>query len=241
MPRRIAGTIWAVRLTMTLSDAEETMLKIPNTVCVYHAGGTRSGKGFAEKPHYHIYYDHGQETVKHVVQDLIKSNAVVSRYYKPSNGFWSIDTETNYSLESYWKYVWAGVGTKKQRLVWWDIQTPQLETPQPELPLDLLVLSPGTQVSPLPAPKPNLKSSLEKQKKFLSYCKEYYELHPGKVPSNNRTLKLLYEYCGTNGHTTQNCAYTYVNYAMSHLLQGELRKEHRRQFATRLERIYFSG
>lgn len=239
MPRRVAGQIWAIRITMTLTDTEEALFKIPNTVCVYHAGGSRSAKGFVEKPHYHIYYNAGKEVKKEEVQQLVKSNEIVSKYYKSSNAFWSVDTDVSYTLQSYWKYVWASYPIKKQRLIHWGIPEEQLSIPEPisELSTDsLLVSTTASSVINMPQ-KPKTTTTHEKQLKFLKYCKEYYEL--GGTPTNNGVLKLLYEYCSKNGATTQNCAYTYVNFVMSNLLQGEAREVHKQQFADRLERIFF--
>lgn len=237
MPRRIAGPIWAIRITMDLDPlTEEVEFRIPNTVCVFHGGGSKTGR-FKEKPHYHIYYDAKCEVVKEKVQEMVKQSAIVSKYYKASNGFWSIDTDEKYDLKSYWDYVWRDYPSKKQRLIWWDIPEPQLPIP------DLLLESPGNVIAHGPITEyrgreKKTSSSLEKQQKFLRYCKEYYETST-KQPEPGRVIKLLYEYCRENGFTTEACCFVWVNYALSNLQNGDAYKESRRRFAARLESKYF--
>lgn len=240
MPRRIAGSIWAIRITMTLSEDEESLFRIPNTICVYHKGGTKSG-GFREKPHYHIYYN--CDTVKEDVQKHIRGNEIVQKYYVASNGFWSVDTKPEYSLEKYWEYVWNNHPFKGQRLVWWDIPEPQLTIPEVSPYATVLESYRGTQrphhieINAVPKPKAN-KSSLEKQQKFLAYCRNQYEL-TGKQVNPRNTLKYLYEYCKDNGFTTETCCFVWVNYAMANLLSGEEYKTSRARFCERLENKFF--
>lgn len=238
MPRRIEGLVWAIRITATLSSEEELLFKIPNTVCVYHAGGDKGRKGFVEKPHYHLYYKHDTLVVKEKVQDMIRSNEIVKKYYKASNGFWSIDTDEAYTLEKYWEYVWDKFPAKKQRLVWWDIPEPEL--PIPEIPIlatigNVIALGPITESR---GRQKKVSSSLEKQQKFLNYCKGYYELTT-KSPTPEKVLKLLYEYCKNNGFTTESCCFVWVNYAMANLTTGDAYKESRNRFVERLQNKFF--
>lgn len=239
MPRRINGTIWAIRITMTLSEEEEALFRIPNTVCVYHKGGTKSGN-FKEKPHYHIYYN--CDTVKDEVQKHIRNNEIVQKYYKASNGFWSIDSKPEYSLEKYWQYVWDNNPFKGQRLIWWDI--PETQLPIPEVSPYATLLGdyrgrPHHIEIITNKPKAPNKSSLEKQQKFLKYCKDYYD-DTEKPITTRRTIKLLYEYCKDNGFTTETCCFVWVNFAMANLLTGEEYKSSRAIFARRLENKFFS-
>lgn len=239
MPRRIAGSIWAIRITMTLSEDEEALFRIPNTVCVYHKGGMKSG-GFREKPHYHIYYN--CDTVKEEVQKTIRQNEIVQKYYVASNGFWSVDTKPEYTLEKYWEYVWDNHPFKGQRLLWWDIQDAQLEIPTVSPYATILEPYRGRphHIEIVTAPKVKAaKSSLEKQQKFLKYCRDQYELI-NKPVTAKRTIKLLYEYCKDNGFTTETCCFVWVNYVMANLLTGEDYKISRRGFAERLENKFFS-
>lgn len=240
MPRRVAGTIWAIRITMDLNPCEEEPLfNIPNAVCVFHAGGSRSGKGFKEKPHYHIYYDAGKEVVKESVQELVRSNEIVQKYYKASNGFWSIDTKPEYDLDSYWTYVWAQYPTKKQRLIFWNIPTPQLPIP------DLVMESPGNIIATGPLEEFRKKTqarkiSLEKQQKFLKYVKEYYDdtKDLNTIPPKE-IIKRLYDYCSQNGFTTEACCFTWVNYVLSNIYTNDAYEESRRRFTERIFQKYF--
>lgn len=247
MPRRVAGTIWAIRITMDISPiTEEPLFRIPNTVCVYHAGGSKGRKGFKEKPHYHLYYNAGDVVVKEKVQEMVKQNEIVSKYYKASNGFWAIDTDEKYDLNTYWKYVWKDYPEKKQRLIWWDIPEPQLPIPEPELPIpqslnDLITVGNVVALGPISADRGREKkvsSSLEKQQKFLRYCKEYYDTTT-KRPTPEKVIKLLYEYCRQNGFTTESCCFVWVNFALANLTTGDAYKEARGQFVSRLSQKYF--
>lgn len=242
MPRRVAGKVWAIRITATLSEEEETLFKIPNTVCVYHAGGSRGKKGFQEKPHYHLYYNAGTEVTKDTVQSMIRSNSVVQKYYKASNGFWSIDSDEKYDLNTYWEYVWNDYPAKKQRLVWWDIEEEQLPIPE-----SLILVSPGNIIATGPLDsyrgrerKQKISTSLEKQMKFLKYCKDYYDDFPTHTKTPRDILKLLYEYCKGNGFTTESCCFVWVNYVLANISTDDEYKENRRQFTTRLQNKFFS-
>lgn len=241
MPRRVAGTIWAIRITMDLNPVEEEPLfNIPNMVCVFHAGGSRSGKGFKDKPHYHLYYNAGEEVVKEKVQELVRSNDIVQKYYKASNGFWSIDTKPEYDLDSYWTYVWKDYPAKKQRLIFWNI-------PVDPYPIPSLVMeSPGNIIAtgPLDAHRgrvstANKKLSLEKQQKFLKHVKEYYEGKDLNAITPTQVIKRLYDYCGQNGFTTEACCYTWVNYVMANIHTGEAYKESRSRFVDRIFQKFF--
>lgn len=244
MPRRIAGPIWAIRITMTLSEEEEKLFNIPNMVCVYHAGGMRANrKSLAEKPHYHLYYNAGKEVTQKEVQELVKSNEIVTKYYKASNGFWSVETDPGYDLNSYWNYVWKDYPKKKQRLMFWNIPEPQLPIP------DFIMESPGNVIALGPleeyrhriveVKKDPKKSALEKQQKFLKFVKEYYEGTDYNELTPKKVIKRLYDYCGENGFTTEHCCFTWVNYVLANLLTDDQRKKSRSAFAARLESRFF--
>lgn len=245
MPRRVAGPIWAIRLTMTLTPEEERELSIPNMVCVYHAGGSRGRKDlFQEKPHYHLYYNAGSEVTKDKVQELVKANTIVSKYYKASNGFWSVDTDPKYDLDTYWEYVWRNYPTKRQRLIFWNIEEPQKEIPDLVVPC---VVAPGPldeyrgTANGTIKVQSNKKTSLEKQQKFLRFCKDMIELD-GKEPNEitpRKVFKYLYEYCKENGHTTEYSCFTYVNYVISNIHTGTQYKESRRRWADRMVDKFF--
>lgn len=246
MPRRIAGPIWAIRITATLTSEEEEQFKIPNTVCVYHGGGSRSGK-FTEKPHYHLYYNAGEEVVKEKVQEMIKANVIVQKYYKASNGFWSVDTDEKYDLKGYWDYVWRDYPLKKQRLIWWDIPEPQLEIPE----AGGLIVAPG----PLDAfrgaservithvvvkeKKKSVKTSAEKQEMFLEYCKDYYEDKPHKPRSQEHVCYLLVKYCSNFGFTPDFSLSTWARYAWCNLVEKPERKQARMELARTLANKFF--
>jgi len=240
MPRRVAGTIWAIRLTMDLLPQEELLLKIPNTVCVYHAGGSRAKGLFKEKPHYHLYYNAGKEAKKEDIQDMIRSNEIVKKYYKASNGFWSIETDPGYDLDGYWRYVWKDFPLKRERLIWWDIPEPQLEIPEN------LVIAKG----PLDeyrgtGPKeyvyvkqPKAPTSAEKQQKFYEYCKEYYERKPQRVTTEKVTY-LLVKYCESKGFTPESSLSTWARYAYLNLLGKPERKLARSELSAKLHEKFF--
>lgn len=243
MAPRIAGTIWAIRITMSLTPEEEALFNIPNMVCVYHAGGSRTKK-YNEKPHYHLYYNSGEEVRQKKVQDLLKTNEIVRKYYVSKNDFWSTKTAFNYNLESYWEYVWADYPSKSQRLVFWNISEPQLPIP---MPMDLILETPGNIIATGPLDehrflgkaKDSKKSSLEKQQKFLKHVKEYYEGKDLNTVTAKKVIKRLYDYCGQNGFTTEACCYTWVNYVIANIHTEETYKESRRDFTDRIHRRFF--
>lgn len=228
---------------MKLTEEEEIQLKIPNTVCVWHRFGKKG-----EKPHYHLYYSAGDAgTTKDTVQAMIKSNPVVAKYYKPTNGFWEVATKEHYTLEKYWEYVWANYPSKGQVFKWWDIPEPQLPIPEPELGLSSLILaSPGNVIATGPLDeyrirerKQKISTSLEKQMKFLKYCKDYYDDFPTHTKTPRDIIKLLYDYCKCNGFTTESCCFVWVNYVLANLTTGDDYKENRRQFTARLQNKFF--
>lgn len=250
MPYRVAGTIWAIRITKTLTPEEEVLFKIPNTVCVYHAGGTRRKDLFQEKPHYHLYYNAGTEVVKEKVQEMIKSNEIVNKYYKASNGFWAVETDPGYDLKSYWDYVWRGFPLKRQRLVWWDIEEEQLEIPQSPL-----MITPGNIVATGPLDphrgtgqkeivyvntvKSKAPTSAEKQRKFYEYCLEYYEHKPNKPKSPSHVCYLLVKYCEEKGFTPESSLSTWARFAYLNLLGKPERKLARCELASKLHEKFF--
>lgn len=224
MPRRVVGTIWAIRITATLTSEEEEAFKIPNTVCVYHGGGTRTGK-FQEKPHYHLYYNAGMVETKENVQAMIKRNSIVNHYYRPSNGFWSVDSSDEYTLHGYWDYVWRDYPLKKQRLIWWDIATPQL--PIPEAPLIVadvpLDASQAPTVIKVSKPK-STKTSFEKQQMFYEYCVDYYAGKPHKPRTKEHICYLLVKYCANYGFTPDSSLSTWSRYAWINICEKPERK-----------------
>jgi len=239
MPVKIRGTQWSIRITMTLSDDEERQLNdISGAVIVYHAGGTRAG-GFNEKPHYHCYLQYDGE--RNDVSRIFLANPIVSKYHKPSNAFWMIDTKPIYTLESFWHYVWAGFPLKRQRLIHWGDPRPQM--PVPESPL--VVGAPEGQSSQESVPvvlRPKQaakKTSLDKQQKFLQYCRDYYEGEDTNNATPKEILGLLYDYCRQNGHTTESCCFTYVNYVISNLHTGDEYEESKRRWSRRLLDKFF--
>lgn len=213
-------------------------------VCVYHAGGTRAGKGFQDKPHYHLYYNAGEEVAKEKVQELVKANPIVQKYYKASNGFWSVDTDPGYDLESYWRYVWADFPAKKQRLIYWNIPVDQADYPVPTM--DAFVMAtPGNVIATGPLDQyrgkiqTTKKLSLEKQQKFLKHVKEYYEGRDLNTITPRKVIKRLYDYCGQNGFTTEACCYTWVNFVIANIHTGEILKQSRRDFTDRIFHRFF--
>lgn len=224
MPRRVAGAIWAIRITMDLLPEEEEKFRIPNTVCVYHAGGSRA-KAFKEKPHYHLYYNAGDEVVKEKVQELVKSSDIVKKYYKASNGFWSVETSPEYDLESYWRYVWDNFPLKKQRLIWWDIPEPQLPIPE-----SLVYAEPSKVKTEIVYVKPTQKTSAMKQHEFYIYCKEYFETKPQPI-EKLKICYLLIKYCESKGFTPESSLSTWARYAYFNLLGKQERKESRMELA----------
>lgn len=241
MPRRVAGPIWAIRITATLTPEEEVLFKIPNTVCVYHAGGSRAKGLFKEKPHYHIYYNAKAEVVKDEVQDMVKKNEIVKKYYKASNGFWSVETSPEYDLDSYWHYVWQDYPTKKQRLVWWDIPEPQLNIPE----RGALIVAPGPlddyrgRVVEKVFIKPKQKTSAEKQQAFLEYCQTYYESKPHKPRTSEHVTYLLVKYCTNKGFTPESSLSTWCRYAYLNLLGKSERKLASSELAAKLHEKFF--
>lgn len=240
MPRRIAGTIWAIRITMDISPTDEASFKIPGTVCVFHAGGSRANSLFKEKPHYHLYYDAKRETTKDVVQALIKSNSIVQAHYKASNGFWSVETDPGYDLESYWRYVWNDYPTKKQRLIWWDVDVPQL----PGYPIptaertDIPIVSHVGAVVAQRVVKKSTKTSLEKQQLFYEFCKDWYDDNEEEI-TKHRICMLLVDYCKNAGFTPESSLSTWARFAYFKLLPPDSYKLAVQDLAQTLENKFF--
>lgn len=224
MAPRIVGTIWAIRITATLTSEEEAQFKIPNTVCVYHGAGTRSGK-LQEKPHYHLFYDSGDETTKLQVQRMVKSNEIVKKYFTGLNTFYAIDTKPQYTLETYWEYVWRGNPIKKQRLVWWDIAIPQMPIPEATLIVADVPLDVSQVPTVIKASKPkSTKTSFEKQQMFYEYCVDYYEGKPHKPRTKEHICYLLVKYCANYGFTPDSSLSTWSRYAWINICEKPERK-----------------
>lgn len=249
MPPIIKSQEWGIRITMTLTEEEElTLATLQDAVIVYHAGGSRKG-GFNEKPHYHVYVM--RDSDRNSIAEALLNNATIKKYYKASNSFWIIkhyeticnpDESQNPNkytecLNKYWSYVWTDFPLKRQRLIAWNDS--RLQLPIPENPLVIVHESLDPHQGASLTPKKNVKTSLEKQQKFLQYCKDYYEDNPAKPKNPERVIKLLYEYCKNNGFTTESCCFVWVHYALANLSTGDEYKENRAKFISRLENRFF--
>lgn len=236
MPVKVKGNEWAIRITMVLTDEEEKNLcDISGSVIVYHAGGSRKG-GFVEKPHYHCYMQ--KDTDRDTIAKIFLANSTIQKYHKASNAFWMIDTKSTYSLSSFWDYVWKDFPLKRQRLVHWGDSRPPLSVP--ELPIVPIATGPieeyrGTGRVVVESKK----TSLDKQRKFLKYCQDYYGDEDTNSVSPKEILGLLYDYCRQNGHTTEACCFTYVNFVISNLHTDEMYEQSKRDWSRRLLQKFF--
>lgn len=206
-------------------------------VCVVsHAGGETG-----EHPHLHCWFQHDKETTAGTVKNRLHKLSAFSDF--KGNSDWSFRSHND--LPIWWEYVWRdSLGNKKPELVCWTLDIP--EFPIPVNPPTLIVAemeAPGNIIAKGPIhefrKKSKQASTIDKQNKFLAYCKGYYDLDETEAPTPRKVLKLLYDYCAKNGFTTETCCFVYVNYALSNLCKGDAYKEGRRRFVDRLEGKFF--
>lgn len=202
-------------------------------VVVSHEGG-KTG----EHPHLHCWIQHTEPCCAMTVKNRLKKHEVFKDF--KGNGDWSFRAHND--LRTWWEYVWKDdFGNKKPNLVCWSLDIPQfpipeiitLILPKPVLTTHGNIIADG----PISQHRGRKKSSsLEKQDKFLNYCKEYFDSKSNAEKTPERILKLLYEYCGKNGFTTESCCFVWVNYVLANISDG---KENRNAFVARMLQKFF--
>lgn len=209
-----------LRIGIINPGMEEHLTGLKGWVVVRHEGGSKG-----EHPHLHCYIQHEKDMTfmtvknhlwKHELFSGLKGNGAFSQ--RPHN-----------SLDAWWAYVWKDdYATKRPRMVCWNLDIPQFDIPEV---LNLLMDSPTRCITIPDTPQKTLviseksekksgvkqKSALEKQQAFLAYCRQWYNEFPTDDVSHRRLARLVYEYCGRNGFTTEWCMYAWVSYAYFHL------------------------
>lgn len=217
MPRNPSSSWWFVRLTATLTEAEEQLLNIPDTVIVYHHGGSRSGK-YQEKPHYHCVVLKQMKDSE--LRELLMSNTIVQKYYQKTNGFYACSIpKPHYTLQSWWEYVTKDYISKRFRLIHWNVDTPRLpdfKTPE-EQGLSMVFETPGTPrhiiVRDIVEKTP---TSRMKQQRFLEHCKTYFG---DTIPTQSDVVRQLIEYCADMGFAPDSSLSTWARFAYFNLIR----------------------
>lgn len=190
-----------------------------------------------DKQHLHIYFVHEPIDVStHTHSDKLKVK------YKSIFGLGELsgnELRTAWawcypgtSLDSYWNYTahdkkQKAYGRSGAQLLLWKL---------PDAKREILLPPPAKDVVIMKEPK---KSSLEKQKKFLKYCKEFYD-ETKTQPTVSSCTELLFEYCRRDGFTTESCCFVWVNYALANLLHGPAYDIYKGEFSGRMMRKFFS-
>lgn len=208
MPRADAnplGKVWGIRLHGVSTERDNILKDISGIVVVSHALGKSS-----ERPHYHIYYE-SKEIRKDTLKQVLKASDKWSELLTDSKQY-SFSTSPDYSLDSFWKYVWDK--DKKQELKCWNLPGDPLPIIKPEVPT---VVLPG---SPLPVIQHVDKRSSEcKMTKFAEYCyKEYQEDEPPRL-DEDLIIDYLIEY--SKGGFNDNNAGQYIRFALYYICEKE--------------------
>lgn len=202
----------------------EHLKTLNDVVVVRHEGGKRG-----DHPHYHCYIQHKKPCTAQTTKNRLWSH----ESFKPIEGstMFSMRPFEEGGVENFWGYVWHDPYlTKRPTLICWNLDTPQLDIPQKqnlvlETPTRYITLpdTPKSEKSPEIFEKKSgvkQKSALEKQQAFLAYCRQWYNEFPTDEITHRRLARLLYEYCGRNGFTTEWCMYSWVSFAYYHLNAG---------------------
>lgn len=227
-----------LRIGQLDAGMEEYLSGLKGWVVVRHEGGAKG-----EHPHLHCYIQHDKDMTfmtvknhlwKHELFSGLKGNGAFSQ--RPHN-----------SLEAWWSYVWKDdYGTKRPRMVCWNLDIPQFDIPITQTllidsPTRFVTLpdTPETKVvvvKPPPAPK---KHSADKQKLFTEYCRKWFEEF-NEAPNSYRISKLLYHYFGENTFNAKSSLFIYGNYAYYQLVGAEQREAAAERFADRYHDEIFS-
>lgn len=228
MPRLVdnpEGQIWAIRMTPVSDVRSEALKKTNGIVVVMHERGTRG-----ERPHYHIYYDHGFKVKKNqVMEHLKKIWLTVFEGLDGRKGDYSFTTGEAYTLESYWQYVWDELKKpgRKPSLITWNLEREQLIIP------DVIIHDFGdtnmvSNVVEVKAPKK--KTTKQKLEAFYrNVLKPYAEENPMADIDKDLILDLIYDYwhCeASEGCEKLQAVQMYVDYAEYRYYEdaGESRK-----------------
>jgi len=210
MPRTVdnpIGTIWGIRVHGVSDERNEIIKKLLNVVAVVHKRGM-----FAEKPHYHIYYVSDKEIKKDNLKRLLKATEGWKQLLLDPKTY-SFSTSSDYTIESYWKYVWDK--DKGQELITWNIPGIQLPVPvRSSENIISLVYSEGYVVKDVSAVATKLKpkTTEEKMTKFAQYVYECYQDDTDAPLDEDFVIDCLIEY--SKGGFNDNAAGQYVRFAM---------------------------
>lgn len=234
-----SSRIWGIRVTAVDEVRSEALKGIKGIIVVVHEVGLES-----TKPHYHIYYDHGFEARKSDITDHLKRTwLTIFNGLDGRKNVYSFDTGKDWSVETYWKYVWAGKPyNRKVSLLCWNLDTPQLPIPEVithEFP-DLVVV--GDEVAPV-VKKSGNSTSEEKMLKFCRYVEEQFNIGTN-VLTDEFIADCLIEY--SKGGFNENTAPQYIRRAMYYVLDkaGESKidyfRQKKREWRDRVLRKFFS-
>lgn len=219
------GQIWGIRITPVSEARSEALKKISGIVVVMHEKGTKG-----ERPHYHIYYDHNFVASKESVTNHLKKTwLTVFEGLDGRKGDYSFKSESDWTLETYWQYVWDELKKpgRKPSLVCWNLEREQLLIP------DVIVHDFGdTNMVPtfVEVKAPKKKTTKQKLEAFYqNVLKPYAEENPMADIDKDLILDLIYDYwhCeSSEGCEKLQAVQMYVDYAEYRYYEdaGESRK-----------------
>lgn len=236
------GDIWSITIDELTKDKFDVLKDIEGIVVCTHQRGKQS-----QNPHYHIYYEHPKPIRREALKDLLKKDPEWQKVLtiKDIGGGktktqYRFSTSGDYTLESYWKYIWAS-RWKLPELIIWNHSTPEFEIPEP--PEDEVShyfkdeLS-GIEVfytkfdEPKKTPR---KTTEQKMEEFYQKCvKPFYEENPGEEITRSSIKKLFYEHF-KGGLQKLQALQMYCDYSIYRLCEdgGESRKERKEYFFSR--------
>lgn len=182
-----------------------------------------------ERPHYHVWVPYRNPTVK--VEENYRK--LLRAYYdtKISNLIWKTHANSYYCVKAHnsftkWlQYVAKDPEVKRGSCIKWnrDGDPPKIEI------IANTIVNVGVDTVPTTT-KTSKKTSLEKQQKFLRFVQDAFAPEDYNTLTPEILTDYLFEYCANNEFVALNASYTFINYALSHLLDGEARRRYKERY-----------
>lgn len=231
------GRVWSITVDELTKEKFDTLKDIEGIVVCTHQKGKQS-----QNPHYHIYYESPKEIRREKLKEVLKAMDEWKPIftYKGKTAQYRFSTKPEYTLESYWRYIWEK-RWKEPKLLIWNHSTPEFEIP-PD-PVDEITHYFKDELSGLgvfytkfvPEKKTTRKTTEQKLEEFyIKKVKPYFEEFPGEEISRESVKTLFYEHF-KGGLQKIQALQMYCDYAIYRLCEegGESRKERKEYFFSR--------
>lgn len=230
------GSVWSITVDGVTPERTRILADIDGIIVVSHQRGRKS-----QNPHYHIYYESpGPKKKEWVKEYLLESEEWKGVFTKEPKTNYRFSTDPDYTIESYWKYVWANRWKEQQFLVWNHDQD-ELEIPEnKELPVISFFKNDQTETPGFYTKIEHIKNvkrktTEEKLEEFYTRAvKPYYEENPGEEVTRSGVKEIFYDHF-KGGKQKLQALQMYADYAIFRLCEdgGESTKDKARYFKNR--------